>query len=70
MEVEMLRKEFGDRFTLVTPGIRPGTASHDQKRVTRPAAAVAAGSDYLVIGRAITEAENPIQVVDRIVESI
>lgn len=70
MEVEMLRKEFGDRFTLVTPGIRPGTASHDQKRVTTPAAAVAAGADYLVIGRAITEADNPIEVLDSIVTSI
>jgi len=38
--------------------------------VTTPAAAVAAGSDYLVIGRAITEAENPIEVVDSIVTSI
>ena len=70
MEVEMLRKEFGDRFTLVTPGIRPGTASHDQKRVTTPAAAVAAGADYLVIGRAITEADTPIEVLDSIVTSI
>jgi len=70
MEVEMLRKEFGDRFTLVVPGIRPGTESHDQKRVVTPAAAVAADADYLVIGRAIAEAENPIEVVDSIVTSI
>ena len=70
MEVEMLRKEFGDRFTLVVPGIRPGTESHDQKRVVTPAAAVAAGADYLVIGRAIAEADNPIEVIDSIISSI
>jgi orotidine-5'-phosphate decarboxylase len=70
VEVEALRKEFGDRFTLVVPGIRLGTAKHDQKRVTTPAEAVSKGADYLVIGRAITEAQNPEEVVDRIVESI
>ena len=70
MEVEMLRKEFGDRFTLVVPGIRPAGDKHDQKRVVTPAEAVASGADYLVIGRAITEAENPGSVVDEIVKSI
>jgi len=70
MEVEMLRKEFGDRFTLVVPGIRPGGEAHDQKRVTTPVQAVANGADYLVIGRAITEADNPEAVVDGIVASI
>jgi orotidine-5'-phosphate decarboxylase len=70
VEVEALRKEFGDRFTLVVPGIRPGTATHDQKRVTTPAEAVSKGADYLVIGRAITEADNPEEVVDEIVQSI
>lgn len=70
VEVEALRGEFGDRFTLVVPGIRPGKAKHDQKRVTTPAEAVANGADYLVIGRAITEASNPEEVVDQIVESI
>lgn len=69
-EVEMLRAEFGDRFTLVVPGIRPGTAAHDQKRVVTPKEAVSLGADYLVIGRAITEAENPEAVVDGIVESL
>ena len=70
VEVEALRKEFGDRFTLVVPGIRPGTDKHDQKRVTTPAEAVSKGADYLVIGRAITEAPNPEKVVDGIVDSI
>jgi len=70
VEVEALRKEFGDRFTLVVPGIRPGTANHDQKRVTTPEEAVSKGADYLVIGRAITEAQNPEQVLDEIVKSM
>lgn len=70
VEVKALREEFGDRFTLVVPGIRPGTATHDQKRVTTPAEAVSNGADYLVIGRAITEADNPEEVVDQIVSSI
>ncbi len=70
VEVEALRKEFGDRFTLVVPGIRPGTATHDQKRVTTPVEAISKGADYLVIGRAITEAPNPEDVVDEIVDSI
>lgn len=70
VEVEALRKEFGDRFTLVVPGIRPGTANHDQKRVTTPEEAVSKGADYLVIGRAITEAQNPEQVLDEIVKSL
>lgn len=69
-EVEVLRREFGDRFTLVVPGIRPGTGTHDQKRVAMPAEAVSLGADYLVIGRAITEAEEPEAVVDEIVNSI
>lgn len=69
-EVEMLRKEFGDRFTLVVPGIRPGTAAHDQKRVVTPQEAVSLGADYIVIGRAITEADNPEAVIEGIVDSI
>ena len=51
VEVEALRKEFRDRFTLVVPGIRPGTAKHDQKRVTTPQEAISKGADYLVIGK-------------------
>jgi len=69
-EVEMLRAEFGDRFTLVVPGIRQGTTAHDQKRVVTPQEAVSLGADYLVIGRAITEADNPEAVIDGIVGSI
>lgn len=59
-EVAGLRSEFGSQPLLVVPGIRPaGWAAGDQRRVATPAAAVAAGASYLVVGRPITQAENP-----------
>jgi orotidine-5'-phosphate decarboxylase len=69
-EVEILRKEFGDRFTLVVPGVRLGSGTHDQKRVVTPSEAISLGADYLVIGRAITEGKNPEAVVDEIILTI
>ena len=64
MEVELLRQNLGDRFTLVTPGIRPaGTADDDQRRVMTPARAIRAGSNFLVIGRPITQAQDPLQAL-------
>lgn len=63
-EASALRLEFGSEFMLVTPGIRPAGANKgDQKRVMSPAEAIAAGSDYLVIGRPITQAEDPLQAL-------
>jgi orotidine-5'-phosphate decarboxylase len=63
-EVAMLRAELRRDFLLVTPGIRPaGADAGDQARVATPAAAIASGSDYLVIGRPITRAENPMQAL-------
>ena len=60
-EAAMLRAECGKDFCLVTPGIRPASASKDdQQRVMTPAAAVAAGADYLVIGRPVTQASDPV----------
>ena len=59
-EVATLRAACGTGFLLVVPGIRPvGSAAGDQKRVMDPRAALAAGADYLVIGRPITEAADP-----------
>jgi orotidine-5'-phosphate decarboxylase len=59
-EAGSLRKLVGHRMHLVTPGIRPaGTASGDQKRIMTPARAIAAGSDYLVVGRPVVEADDP-----------
>jgi len=59
-EAALVRRECGARFTLVTPGIRLAAGSRDdQQRVTTPAAAVAAGADYLVVGRPVTQAPDP-----------
>ena len=58
-EIRRLRVALGPRFAIVTPGIRPTSASDDQKRVATPRAAVQAGADYLVIGRPITAATHP-----------
>lgn len=70
-EVEILRQHLGADFKLVTPGIRPvGADFGDQRRVMTPAAAVSAGSDYLVIGRPITQAENPAEVLRSINASL
>jgi orotidine-5'-phosphate decarboxylase len=67
LEVATLRQQCGRDFVLMVPGIRPAwAASQDQKRVMTPAEAVAAGADYLVIGRPITQAENPAAALDRI----
>ncbi|MGV3001519.1 orotidine-5'-phosphate decarboxylase [Vibrio sp.] len=63
-ESSILKAELGQEFKLVTPGIRPvGSAAGDQRRIMTPAEAMTAGSDYLVIGRPITQAEEPNQVL-------
>jgi orotidine-5'-phosphate decarboxylase len=59
-EARLIRDALGDRLALVVPGIRPmGSAVGDQARVATPAQAVAAGADWLVVGRPITEAPDP-----------
>jgi orotidine-5'-phosphate decarboxylase len=60
-EIRRVRLALGARFTIVTPGIRPASATgeDDQKRVATPGAALAAGADYLVVGRPITAAADP-----------
>ncbi|MEF1255473.1 MULTISPECIES: orotidine-5'-phosphate decarboxylase [unclassified Vibrio] len=66
-EASMLKSELGKAFKLVTPGIRPaGAAVGDQKRIMTPVDAIAAGSDYLVIGRPITQAADPAAVLANI----
>jgi orotidine-5'-phosphate decarboxylase len=66
-EAASLRKIVGHQMVLVTPGIRPaGSASGDQKRIMTPSRAIAAGADYLVVGRPITEAADPRLAADAI----
>jgi orotidine-5'-phosphate decarboxylase len=70
-EVAMLRAACGPGFLLVVPGIRPGgVATGDQKRVMGPRAALAAGADYLVIGRPIIEAPVPAEAARAILDEI
>lgn len=66
-EAALLRRECGPEFRLVTPGIRPPESGrNDQQRVATPAAAIAAGADYLVIGRPITRAPDPLAALEAI----
>ena len=66
-EASMLKQELGQSFKLVTPGIRPvGADVGDQKRIMTPTKAIESGSDYLVIGRPITQAKNPAEVLTSI----
>jgi len=63
----MLKAELGSQFQLVTPGIRPsGSTKGDQHRIMTPAQAIKAGSHYLVIGRPITSAADPMQKLTEI----
>ena len=63
-ETAVLRDALGPDFLLVTPGIRPaGSEADDQRRVMTPTDAISAGSNYLVIGRPVTKADDPVSVL-------
>jgi orotidine-5'-phosphate decarboxylase len=71
LEAKSVRAACGEKFTIVTPGIRPsGSATGDQKRYMTPGQALNAGSDYLVVGRPVLESPNPIQALDSILSEI
>lgn len=71
VEAPALRRALGAGFKLVTPGIRPaGSETDDQSRIVTPEAAIARGADYLVIGRPITQAADPLAVLARINRSL
>jgi len=71
LEAKMIRDNIGDDFLLVTPGIRPkGVDAGDQHRIMTPEDALTAGSDYLVIGRPITKASDPLKAMCDITDSI
>ncbi|MGH2679838.1 MAG: orotidine-5'-phosphate decarboxylase [Actinomycetota bacterium] len=70
-DVEDVRAVCGEEFCLVVPGIRPaGSNGHDQVRVLTPVEAVEKGADYLVIGRPLTEAADPVGVLEGIVRDL
>jgi len=69
-EAHILRQQHAQPFALVTPGIRPaGADSNDQKRIMTPKQAVEVGVDYMVIGRPITQAPNPVDALKAILQS-
>jgi orotidine-5'-phosphate decarboxylase len=71
LEAEAMKACFGADFLLVTPGIRPdGSPADDQRRIVTPIEAIRCGSNYLVIGRPITQAPDPASVCKTIVESL
>ena len=71
LEVNTIRTSLGNNLRIVTPGVRPSWAvTGDQKRVMTPSEAMKAGSDWLVIGRPITAAENPNEYYAKVVEEL
>jgi orotidine-5'-phosphate decarboxylase len=71
LELVAIRNRFGSLFTTVIPGIRPHwSETRDQNRTMTPAEALNAGADYLVIGRPITAAPDPLQAANRIIDEL
>lgn len=70
-EIAPIRKNIGSNFIIVTPGIRPsGAGLSDQKRVATPRQAIETGADYIVVGRPVIEAQDPLAVVNKILEEM
>ena len=71
LEVVSVRAAVKEDFLIVTPGVRPyGAEAHDQKRLMTPTGAIRAGSDYLVVGRPIIDADDPVAAANAIVAEI
>jgi orotidine-5'-phosphate decarboxylase len=71
LEIAAIREACGGDVVIVTPGVRPeGSSPGDQRRTTTPAAAIAAGADYVVVGRPITDAPAPRDAALRIIEQL
>jgi len=70
-EIAAIREACGGELVIVTPGIRPaGSDAGDQRRTTTPAAAIAAGADYIVVGRPITDARDPRAAASELADSL
>jgi orotidine-5'-phosphate decarboxylase len=70
-EIGLIRDHCGAHFLIVTPGVRPGSVTKDdQKRTLTPGEAIRAGADYIVVGRPIKDADDPVKAADQIVEAI
>lgn len=70
-EIGAIKKEYGSDFLVVTPGIRPmSSEGHDQKRTMTPGEAIQTGADYIVVGRPVTQAPDPLAVVKSIIDEL
>ena len=70
-DITSIKNKFGKEFLTVTPGIRPSKSNlNDQRRVATPSEAIKSGSDFIVIGRPITESKNPCSALERIHKEI
>lgn len=70
-ELPLIKKELGNDFIVLTPGIRPAWSSKDdQKRIATPLSALKDGADYIVLGRAVTKAQNRIEAIEKIYQEI
>lgn len=71
LEIKPIRNACGEKFLIVTTGVRPlGSEAQDQRRIASPIMSIAAGADYLVIGRPIMQAKHPAEVVKQILKEI
>lgn len=71
LEAKLIRKKLGEKFLIVTPGVRPYSSSAgDQKRIATPKQAIASGADMIVVGRPITEAEDMVFAARQILKGI
>ncbi len=71
LEIKPIREACGSKFLIATTGVRPfGSEAQDQRRIASPVMAIAAGADYLVVGRPISQAKQPEEVVRKIIKEI
>ena len=70
-ELKAIKKELGDDFIVLTPGIRPAwSAKDDQQRIATPSSAIADGADFIVLGRAVTKAQDKVEAMKKIYQEI
>ncbi len=71
LEIGPIREACGEDFVIITPGVRPaGAAANDQKRTMTPGEAAGLGATYLVVGRPVTAAPDPVKALQAILDEI